>query len=151
PLPPDIPGEEFDRLGQCVADPADLALLTRWYRRDGNGVPPVYCLQPRYGADTNYERWSAVERRLSTVLRGAARQLDLPPERRLAYVAGATEMEIARGVLDAGSPPGAAFCFVRTIDGLPADATAGGFRDLDENGRPDGEAEALLADLTSRV
>jgi hypothetical protein len=51
-LPYEIPVEEFEEIMRNVTEAADRELLTRWYKRDDNAVPPLYCLQPRTGEYT---------------------------------------------------------------------------------------------------
>ena len=134
---------------QSAAD--DLALLDEWYVRDDNAVPAAYMLQPRDPGSplADYEVWYPVEQRLRVALRRATDQMELSAEARLRYIASATEQEIAAGafaVPDAGEH---VCCFTRRIEGLPADA--GEFRDLEEGGRLDEEAAALLHDLKARL
>src|SRR5215472_774310 len=150
PLPTDIPATDFTLLEGSLGDDADRALLTAWYRRDDNAVPAAYFLQPRYGDYEDEERWAPIENRIAILLRRAATDLDMPPERRLRYVASATEQETTIGALGARRY-GSAFCFMRAIDGLPEDRTAGYFRDLDESGDPDRKAELMLEDFKARL
>jgi len=47
PLPPEIPAkEEFEKIEKQVLNEKDKSLLTKWYRKDANAKPAVYCLQP---------------------------------------------------------------------------------------------------------
>ncbi len=160
PAPAEIPAAEFAQIHAQVAAAAeggdqsaadDLALLDEWYVRDDNAVPPAYMLQPRDpgGPLADYEVWYPVEQRLRGALRRAADQMELSAEARLRYIASATEQEIAAGVFAVPDAGEHVCCFTRRIDGLPADA--GEFRDLEDGGRLDEEAAALLHDLKARL
>lgn len=100
PLPAEIPVDEFEEILHCL--PIDEterqrrhALLTQWYRRDDNAVPAVYCLLPREGECTDFNKWEAVERELRSVLLEAIAGTSLALEKRLKYTASATEQEKA--------------------------------------------------------
>ena len=49
PLPSEIAADEFLAVERHIEGDHGRALLRKWYRRDDNAVPPVYCLQPRTG------------------------------------------------------------------------------------------------------
>jgi hypothetical protein len=125
PLPPRVPADELEALRERL-DAEDQQLVDDWYKRDDNAVPPEYRLQPR---DPNSEyadraKWGAVEQRLhaALALAAAAERSDLPPARRLVYLASATEQEIAAGALQVPDPRGKVFCFFRDIDGATDEA-----------------------------
>ncbi|MFZ5448926.1 MAG: DUF4062 domain-containing protein [Thermodesulfobacteriota bacterium] len=50
PLPEEIPSDEFDQILEHLPDDFEglrrSTLLRACYRRDGNAIDPVYCLQP---------------------------------------------------------------------------------------------------------
>jgi Domain of unknown function (DUF4062) len=153
PLPEEIPTDEFERLSERLT-PEERSLLggeenaEGWYRRDGNAVPPVYCLRPRGGIFAGYAAWERlVERPLQNALCRAAEEAGLQGAARARYTASATEQEIWRGALDVPDAAEHVFCFFRQTTGLPDDARAGPFLDSDETGRRDDEATRRLADL----
>lgn len=142
PLPAEIPAGEWDRIaGWLAAQGAEgrarLEHLEEWYRHDRNArtsadPPGARLLKPRTEPPFNNQTaWEAmVERPLLEILSRAAASLDFPPEARLKYGASATEQEISRGALEVTDAPQHVFCFFRSIDGLPANPTAEGYRDL---------------------
>ena len=158
PLPAEIPASEFEQILSRVTNADDEALLVRWYRRDDNAVPAIYCLQPRTGDYAEYAGWRAVERRLHSVLLQAAADIPLPPGEGVKYKASATEQEIVRGALSVDDANDHVFCFFRRIanlDDLTNDLshsdTVAKFIDVDESLRPDQEAVTLLGQLKQRL
>ncbi len=165
PLPYEILADEFEHILSAVADPADRELLETWYRLDENAVPPVWALQPRSappsaggtaeerGAalDAEETAWRETEDRLRGILAAAIDGLPLSDERRARYLASATEQEIAAGAFQVEDAPHHVFCFFRTIEGLPEDETADGFRDLDARGEPAAEPGRRLEELKLRL
>jgi len=149
PPPPEIPAREFEMIERRISD-SERALLRRWYRRDDNAVPPVYCLQPRTGEFIDYKRWYVVERRLHSILIKGIAGLKLIDDERARYVASATEQEIIHGlkVPDASEH---VFCFFRTIKGLPKDRSAEDFIDTDGRGNLDKDANKQLNDLKDKL
>lgn len=149
PPPSAIPAAEFERI--CAGVPAgeDRKLLEEWYPRDENAVPPVHYLRAREGDLVDYEVWMPVERRLRSMIERAVAGTRLAGEPR--YVASATEQEIVEGALSEKVPDAAehVFCFMRSIDGLPA--TARSFVDLAPDGTPDLLARARLEGLKARL
>jgi WD40 repeat protein len=152
PPPPQCPADEFERMLQGISDP-EQAMLLQWYRRDDNAVPPVYLLLPRErsGSYAAKEAWEPAEARLQAILAGAARRAGIGRRRLLKYVASATHQEIAAGALAPDAQPGQAFCFFRTIDGLPRDARAGHYRDLAASGQVDEGAQERLQALEQEL
>ena len=152
PVPDEIPLAEYDHILRAIRSigrgwQRQQALLERWYQRDDNNVPPVYVLQPR---TTSANRWLRIERQFCTLLRRATRELH--PDRRFKYVASSTEQEIARGALLPGSAVDHAFCFLRTIRGLPINhRRTHEFVDLPSDGTPDLEAQQRLRRLKEKV
>ena len=106
--------------------------LTAWYELDENAVPPVRRLRPRTGQWTDPVRWNDQEHRLRELL-------ETMPDKAIVVDRSATEHEILRGPLQ---HPGRrdVHCFLRTIDGLPADERAGRFRDHDRAAEASGAA-----------
>jgi NACHT domain- and WD repeat-containing protein len=165
PLPPEIPTDEFERLRTVIPAMEEKALLEEHYRRDDNAVPPVHVLQPRkisVGANARDDErrratekeagvWSEVEDRLRRVLSAAAAQANLPAQQRVKYLASATEQEIDAGALRVTDAEEHVFCFFRSIEGLPEDRSAGAYRDIDETGAVDTEAQRGLNDLKARL
>ncbi len=149
PLPFEIPADEFSEIEQRVSD-ADKELLKKWYRRDDNAVPPVYCLQPRTGEFTGYAKWEAVERRLHSILLHAAAEMNLTADSYVKYTASAIEQEIIQGLKapDAGEH---VFGFFRSIKEIPHNPSAKDFIDLDETGNLDRDANNYLNDLKDRL
>jgi len=147
-LPPaaHIPDAEFGTL--LAALPAEQrAPLLRWYRRDGNAVPPVWDLQPRTGPYRNPERWGPVEASLQAALASAAPALAV--ERRLAYGASAVEQEIAAGAYPMAAAGEPVFAFLRTLTGVPEDGPADAYVERDPDRRA--QIERLKAELRRRL
>jgi hypothetical protein len=144
PLPAEIPTDEWNRIaahltGQGPEGVARLRRLEEWYQLDRNARteadPPgtgAWLLKPRTQPPYNdSQKWETeVERPLRQILADATAALQLAEKARLKYGASATEQEISRGALEEDDAPQHVFCFFRAIDGLPADPTAEGFRDL---------------------
>ncbi len=135
--PSQVPAEEFEAVRDQVSDPADQALLERWYVLDDNAVPPEYHLRPRAGAFAADDAWGDEEARLHAILAEAAAKTDYGNDPK--YTASATEQEILHGALGLGALEGRALCFVREIRGEypdPAQAKPGdpilGFVDPDQ-------------------
>ena len=147
PLPAYVPADEFEAILHQIPDEECNLLLSHddqpadrkgWYRRDENAIPPEYVLRPReHGTPyEDSETWAAMEARLRAIFLRAIEQMNLPEDARIKYERSATEQEIIEGALKAGTDH--AFCYLRTIDGLPTDETARDFRDLDEDGQGGG-------------
>ncbi len=151
PLPPQIPAQAFDAILAHVADEDGRALLAAWYRRDDNAVPAEFCLQVREGDAADPERWSDTERRLHRILVGAAQRAGFSKAARLKYEASATHQEIDAGALHSEQPTRQVFCFFRSVRGLPHNARANDFRDIDEHGRPDRQSEQSLRQLKATL
>lgn len=121
----------------------DLELLQTWYRRDDNAVPPVAVLQPRTDRFREPETWGEVEDRLRDLL-----------EPVIGTALSATEQEMQAGVLGAPDGEGAGFAFLRTIEGLPEDASAAPYADVRDGARDPAATlavEALRARLRERL
>ena len=148
PLPPQIDAAELEPLLAQVSDRAQ-AHLRQWYWRDDNAAPPEYLLQPRKGRFEDRTVWGAEEAELLASLREAVERAGWAAEdlRRLKYEAAATHQEMLLGAMQSEDPRSHVFGFFRTIVGLPRDATAGVYLDLDQQGQPDRGAAARLAQL----
>ncbi len=151
PLPAEIPEAEYEMIREHLTY-GEEQQISAWYRLDANAVPPVYCLRPREREYSSPQSWEPVERTLRTTLARAA--MPLPEGVRRNFGASATEQEIIAGALDRKLAPDAeahVFAFLRQIEGLPADGSAEGFRDFDEAGKVDEEAEEHLARLKDHL
>ena len=149
PLPAQIESREFEEVCRYVATPDETALLHMWYNRDDNAVPAEHCLQPRHDEHEDAEAWARVEAELHDILLRGAREAGLSEEKLVKYQASATEQEIIAGALTAETNH--AFCYFRTIDGLPREEMARDFVDRDGDGQLDLEAAKLLDDLKGRL
>ena len=129
PPPPHIPDAHFQAMLRQVTS-GQRELLSDWYTRDGNAVPPTWELRPRTGAFARPEVWSQMERRLHMAVRTAATRAGLT--RHLAYLASAVEQEIFAGAFDVTDAAEHVFAFIRRIDALPEDAADAGFIDTDQ-------------------
>lgn len=163
PLPHEIQADEFEQILENIQNTDDKELLTRWYWRDDNAVPPVYCLQPRTGVFTDSDRWGLVEYRLRSILLEAIGGLRLGPADKLKYNTSATEQEIIQGVLHIPDADEHVFCFSREFgvtqkDGTrlplketPPDRSFHDFVDLDPQDSPDLEAGTKHDSLKKRL
>lgn len=145
PLPEEIPAHEFMEIQTRVSQDA-LDLLNRWYYKDDNAVPPVYCLQPRVGEFIDDEHWRKVESQLRSILRAGIERMAIEYYDQLKYMASATEQEIYHGALFVADAKEHVYCFFRTIKGLPEDRSAEDFIDLEE-GQLDQDAQHRLETL----
>jgi WD40 repeat protein len=149
PPPPRIPAEEFRRI-QKVAESAykrDAALLGEWYERDENAVPVEYRIRANIVTQTSYV---AAYDRLMSLLRAASEDAGLDRSAQAKFTASITDQELSRA-MGRQSAPGKTLAFIRMIQSLPEDGSAGEFRDRDDLGRLDEKARRALADLKARV
>lgn len=164
PLPPQIASGEFVRVLAAVDDPAARTLLERWYGRaeegDENAVPPVHRLAPRDpgGEFADLSAWSREEAALRGALLRAIERLDLPDEALVKYGASATEQEIIRGALAVPDAAEHVFVFARELAGLPGSVAAApahdaarAYRNYQNNGLPDSQADVALDELKGRL
>ena len=137
-----------------------------WYRRDENAVPPEYVLQSRSidyppGASEQEKKdmreqerqdWAEQEARMRENLLAAIESLGWPADdpRRFVFEASATHQEIRAGALEADQPQEHVFCYFREIAGLPEDATAARYRDI-QDGAPDPDARRRLDALKKSI
>ncbi|HEX2695416.1 MAG TPA: AAA family ATPase, partial [Acidobacteriota bacterium] len=151
PLPAAIPAAEFEALLSFLPMPEDHEILSRWYHRDDNAVPPEFRLLPRSGDYADPGKWEGLEKRLIALLRRAARQVPLAPPDRTKYETSATEQEILAGALQVPDASDHVFCYFRKVNGLPPDGTAKDIVDLDQRGNADLETRGKLENLKSRL
>ena len=165
PLPSEIPADEFEKIRLNVKNEEDKALLTKWYKRDDNAVPPVYCLQPREvkvkenateeekkkAREEEAKEWSKIEQKLRKIFLSAIPNIQLTEEQKLKYIASATEQEITAGAMKVPDAHEHVFCFFREIKNLPEDKSAKDFIDLDENGKRDINAHTRLKELKTHL
>ena len=130
PLPYEIPTDEFEEITALIAG-EEKSLLDQWYRRDDNAVPPVYLLQPRGNEFIEYETGRRSRRNCARYSCPPSDDLSLSPDALLKYTASATEQEIVAGALKVPGASEHVFCFLRDIQGLPSDASAAAFCELD--------------------
>jgi len=157
PLPEKIPADEFDQILKHTSAEDERKLLETWYRRDDNAafqvdnsIIPVYDLQPRAGEFVDFNIWEKkVERYLRTILDKAETKLSITQDKRLKYLASATEQEIFNGALSINDAREHVFCFFREFEGeLPGDNN---FVDLKDDGKPDEHSKQKLDKLKNRL
>ena len=169
PLPPQVEAQEFEEILEKVS-PEDKGLLL-WderqpdsgkgrYRKDENAVPAEYYLRPRQveipdnatdkderdTLDKEAKEWEQTEKKLRGIILRALEQLGWPEDDpgRTKYEASATHQEILHGALRVRDAHEHVYCFLRKIEGLPQEASAKDFIDLDETGYLDEEARKRL-------
>ena len=109
PLPPSVEADEFEELLKRI-EQSDRELITRWYLRDDNSVPPFYLLQPIsrqfpiHSGDKDerskaWEDWCRVEKRIKSHLRSAADKAGLKDEAKQKYIVSLTQLEVEKGVV----------------------------------------------------
>jgi len=167
PLPVEIPVEEFKEIENRIQDNNDRKLVSEWYKRDDNAVPPVYCLQSRKvnidSDDTaeqekgerrkEGEEWALIENRIRDIFQTIVKRIPLSDQQKMKYVASATEQEIYSGALEMQNVDEHIFGFFREIEGLPQDESAEGFIDLintDKN-QVDEKAQSNLSELKRKL
>jgi WD40 repeat protein len=150
PLPPDVEAAEFSRVLHCTGD-AEAEELRRWYRRDDNAVPPHWRLQPRTAQYADANRWQQIEARLRAILAAAAHRAGIAGDALIKYETSATHQEILEGALKADRPGDHVYAFLRTVAGMPADARARDFLDLNEDGTVNADAREQLRRLRDEL
>ena len=169
PLPYAIEASEFEALLPQVSGMDNQDLLTSWYKRDENSVPPAYLIQPRKvdiperatHEETKAARekesieWEETEQFLQTILRTAIKKLSPKDEQRIKYHASATEQEIMAGAMTVPDAQKHVFGFFRDISDLPGDKKAKDYIDLTTEGSINKDAqdklEALKINLEGKV
>jgi hypothetical protein len=156
PLPEIVAAPEFETVASLLS-PTDRIAAHAAYHRDDNAVPPQYVLVP-HGNTSPADDPEALRRALA----GAARRAGYPDAVLAKYTLSATEQEIVKGAFQAEHAEEHVFCFLRELDDLPdhvppaADDRAVppavlDYGDYHPEGTRDSQAQALLADLTSRL
>lgn len=149
PPPATVPAADFERFRKRMA--ADAAgLVDLWYVEDRNAVPSVYQLQARRGAYAADEAWQPVEHALHEAFRHAAETATLSEEARRQFQASVTELEIRRALHCGERVAEPAHAFLRTIQQLPPDFTAGPYVDA-SNGERDRQAAKAVEGLRGYV
>jgi len=151
PLPYEIPAYEFDQILANIANMNDIKLLTHWFKRDDNAVPPVYDLQPRTGKFIDSANWERVEHQIRSILLEAIKRLQFKPGQLLKYIASATEQEIVQGALKIEDANEHVFCFLRNIENLPQGRSASDFIDLGKDGKLNLDAQRQMMDFKERL
>ncbi|XP_075063309.1 NACHT domain- and WD repeat-containing protein 1 [Mixophyes fleayi] len=170
PIPRVIDEDEFNILyKKILKDKAEAHLLTHWFWKDENAVPPSYVFQPitvhlPHFSDTNpshaelqgkeAKEWREIERRLSHALRSAAQDAHkeglITLKQKHKYYKSVTEWEIESGLLDSGTIEAGSTIFFREVKDMNLCRDKVLF-DVREDGSPDTEAQELLGDLKSRI
>jgi signal recognition particle GTPase len=177
PLPPRIYVDEFEEILSKVSSEdkeqlqwkeEQLAKKKGWYRKDDNAQTPCYCLMPRKldlpdGTDKKERvaemkreelEWYKIEKKMHSILLEAIKKLGWKQDdpRYLKYWASATHQEIQAGALNAPDSSKQAFCFFRTIEGLPGNSKSKDFQDLDQDmSKPDTDLQKKLEELKSQL
>lgn len=158
PLPSWIDADEFEKILSKVPSEDEELLLWKenqpagkkgWYRKDYNAQPLCYCLMPRElnlpddadkkgraaEMESEEQEWNKIERKLHSILLEAVKTLRWKDDdpRYLKYWASATHQEVKAGALDAPESSKRAFCFFRTIEGLPGNSNTKDFQDIDKS------------------
>ncbi|XP_033748500.1 NACHT domain- and WD repeat-containing protein 1-like [Pecten maximus] len=127
--PRTISVDEFQVLSAGVKNEEIKTLITKWYLRDDNAVPPEYVLQPiskyipnRLSHDKDLQsaakdEWNDDECDMQDALEESARA-NLPKEQAEKYYVSITEKEIQKGLLDVANPGPHCLWFWRNIDGI---------------------------------
>ena len=110
PLPPSVNADEFESLLQLI-DQSYRELISTWYLRDDNSVPPCYLLQPISSQfpgirsaeeDENsnaWEDWGEVEKSIRSQLRSAAERAGLEENEKQKYTVSVTQIEVETAVV----------------------------------------------------
>eukprot|EP00057_Strongylocentrotus_purpuratus_P015686 XP_011670160.1 PREDICTED: NACHT and WD repeat domain-containing protein 1 isoform X1 [Strongylocentrotus purpuratus] len=154
PIPATIPASMYGILHEHVTDADDIKLLSSWYLRDDNTVPPVYVLQPIM--ENVRKQWSAISEQLIDILRKAASSAEnaglITPAEKHTFFMSVTEQEV-REALDSKNPDDHCVGVLRTITDLEQNlrqANASKFCDLDSNNKVQEDGKALLEDLKEK-
>lgn len=165
PLPAEIPTGEFEKIERLAADDSERELLRRWYHRDDNAIPAIYCLRARevHFEDsqseeeqmstrrTEAEEWAGIEKKLRRVVCSGVEQLSLSHEERMIFEASATEQEIENGALKVVDAQDHVFGFFRELDQLPPVESGSEFIDLDDHEASQARLDNLKDRLRSHV
>ena len=148
PPPAQIPSYEFEEILRRFS-PEEESLLKEWYLIDENAVPVDWYLRPREDEFKDGDVWFPIEQKLRAILEKAVADMALEAADRVKYETSATHQEIDRGALREKEDH--VFCFFRSIEGLPSDASAKGFIDLDAGNHRDDQAAKRLENLKERL
>ncbi|XP_069820529.1 NACHT domain- and WD repeat-containing protein 1 [Dendropsophus ebraccatus] len=172
PMPRIIEEEEFNILyKKMLKDEAKAHLLTRWYWKDMNAVPPRHVFQPITVHFPNFsdtdpshakiqakeaKEWKEVERQLSSALRLAAQAAYveglLSLQQKHKYYRSVTECEIECGLLACGTDQAGSTIFFREVKDLEFSKDKFSYLiDVNDEGSPDTEAQELLGELKKRI
>jgi WD40 repeat protein len=153
PLPEVIPHTEYGQFIDVMSDETKAA-FTQWYREDRNACPePEWVLQPRTGGYRNdYNRYAReVERPLGDFFRRFASSLAPGDPIRIKYERSATEQEIHAGALNISSAHEHVIAVNRTLVRPIDPEHASTYLNVEDDGRPDTEAEMLLNQLKEQI
>ncbi|XP_075681436.1 NACHT domain- and WD repeat-containing protein 1 [Rhinoderma darwinii] len=172
PMPRVIDEDEFDILYKKVLkDESEAQLLTHWFWKDMNAVPPTYIFQPITVHFPNFsdtdpshadiqekevKEWRKVERRLSSAFRSAAQAAYaegfITLQQKHKYYKSVTEWEIECGLLASGTSQAGSTIFFREVKDMDLSKDKVSYlTDVTEDGSPDTEAQELLGDLKARI
>jgi WD40 repeat protein len=143
-LPPEsIAAADFEAISGAVSS-SDASLLSAWYRRDENAVPPHYHLLPRTGEYVEYARWLSLRERLRRILAQACERVPTALATRSEVTSSITEREIEEGVFR-HADGSHALAFFREFRGTPRGIRAGDYVE------GDAESRRLLDELKRRL
>ena len=135
PLPAEILATTFDKLKLGISDSKERALLDKWYQRDDNAFPAVYCLQPRItDEERDLDFWTRIENILYTILKKAFLQENCISDNINKFGLSATEHEIIHGALKVPDAKEHVFGFFRNIEGLTSKEYLKDYVDFDIHG-----------------
>jgi len=152
PIPARVPAGVIEAIRSCLLQ-GEQTLVDRWYTKDDNAVPSEYRLEPI----EDQEAWTRTEGELRTVLlRGiTALGWSLDDPRRAQFEMSITHQETRLGILEApGSRNGVvdhAFCYRRTIQGLPETAPEGHPARMYASYFPSGECDTAARERLERM
>jgi WD40 repeat protein len=152
PIPVRVPAVELEAIRSCLLQD-EQTLVDRWYTKDDNAVPPEYRLEPI----EDLEGWTRNEGALREVLQRGIEALGWSRDdpRRAWLEISITHQEIRLGILEAsGSGSGAAdhaFCYRRTIQGLPETAPEGHPARMYASYLPSGECDTAARERLERL
>ncbi|XP_054751872.2 NACHT domain- and WD repeat-containing protein 1-like [Lytechinus pictus] len=151
PIPATIPASMYGILSEHVTNGDHINLLSSWYLRDDNTVPPVYVLQPIM--EQVRKQWSTISDQLVSILRRAASDAgkagQITEAEKQTFFMSVTEQEV-REALDSKNPDDHCVGVLRTITDLEehlGKTNTSKFCDLDSENRVQGDAKELLGDL----
>ncbi|XP_068752515.1 NACHT domain- and WD repeat-containing protein 1-like isoform X2 [Montipora capricornis] len=158
PLPSSVDSDEFESLLEHI-DKLDRELVTTWYLRDDNAVPPCHLLQPIssqfpiHSTDRNelskaWEEWGTIEKKIWNLLRTAAEKIGLEEENKHKYTVSVTQLEVESGVVSDPEANQRSVVIDRRFDNVnETDKEARNYVNLQEDGKKDPECIKLLSEL----